>query len=624
MRNFISLIFIVSCFYVNGQGRDKNSKPEIFGQKNLSVSQGQSITIQLSDLFVIDWDNKYPDDFTLQIYEDGDNYKTSGNTVFPDDDFTGTLRVPVRVNDGKDESKKYDLRITVNKVINQRPIIIGHDPLSTNANQSITLRLTDISVVDLDSSYPSDFTLNVKSGSNYSVSGSTVTPSQNYVGTLTVPVTVHDGHSESPPFNVKIQVLVVNKPPIITGQVALSTNENQPVTIQLSHLLVSDADNKYPDDFTLKVLSGNGYKVSGNTVTPSTDFTGTLSVNVTVHDGTDNSAAFGLKIQVNAVNDIPQITAQVPLRINEDESIALQLTHLKVTDNDDNYPTGFTINVLSGDNYAVSENITVQPASNFNGSLTVPVTVNDGTNDSSPFNLVITVNPINDAPQILKIENEPLVYETDGNALLLTRTSEVIDVDDDTLAIAEIKFNSETYKAGKDGLLFTNTQSIRGVFDANEGILSLIGRASVLEYQQALRSIQYNYVVLDGDTMVKDKTVFITLTDGKSGSIPASRQIALRDSYVDLDIPSGFTPNGDMVNDTWSVRPLKTTEAFVKPVIRVYNKRGMMVYEGTGFDSEWNGIFNGEFLPSDTYFYTIDLNLPFTKTKYNGLVTILR
>src|SRR5262249_12819919 len=41
-----------------------------------------------------------------------------------------------------------------------------------------------------------------------------------------------------------------------------------------------------------------------------------------------------------------------------------------------------------------------QPASNFYGPLTIPVTVNDGMSDSLPFNLSVSVTPVNDAPVI--------------------------------------------------------------------------------------------------------------------------------------------------------------------------------------------------------------------------------
>ena len=94
------------------------------------------------------------------------------------------------------------------------------------------------------------------------------------------------------------------------------------------------------------------------------------------------------------------------------------------------------------------------------------------------------------------------------------------------------------------------------------------------------------------------------------------------ESAVDLDIPNSFTPNGDKTHDTWSVRPTLNARQFDKAVVRVYNKRGLLIYEAKGFDKNWDGTFNGELLPVDTYYYTIDLMLSYTTKKYKGSVMI--
>ena len=89
-----------------------------------------------------------------------------------------------------------------------------------------------------------------------------------------------------------------NEAPLITAQSAIATTENAPVEIQLSHLSVTDADNVYPDDFSLTVHAGTGYSVDGATVTPDAGLTGTLTVPVHVNDGTDDSNTFDLAVAV--------------------------------------------------------------------------------------------------------------------------------------------------------------------------------------------------------------------------------------------------------------------------------------------------------------------------------------
>ncbi|MCO7223954.1 reprolysin-like metallopeptidase [Pleionea sp. CnH1-48] len=89
-----------------------NQAPQITGQSSLSVQQGQSITLALSNLTVTDPDNNYPADFTMTIM-DGSNYTHSGLVVTPTAGFSGTLTVPVKVNDGQADSNTFNLSITV-------------------------------------------------------------------------------------------------------------------------------------------------------------------------------------------------------------------------------------------------------------------------------------------------------------------------------------------------------------------------------------------------------------------------------------------------------------------------------------------------------------------------------
>jgi hypothetical protein len=110
-----------------------------------------------------------------------------------------------------------------------------------------------------------------------------------------------------------ITVADVPDPPVITGQTPLTTLEDTPITVLLSHLLVTDPDvPPYPTGFTLTVLPGTNYTVSGATVTPATNFSGPLTVPVRVNDGTNLSNAFDLRITVTPGNDQPITVGTIP------------------------------------------------------------------------------------------------------------------------------------------------------------------------------------------------------------------------------------------------------------------------------------------------------------------------
>ncbi len=73
--------------------------------------------------------------------------------------------------------------------------------------------------------------------------------------------------------------------------------------------MVEDPDNDFPNDFTLNVLPGDLYSVSGNTVLPSADFTGTLTVSVYVNDGTDDSEPFNISLEVFKALELESATS---------------------------------------------------------------------------------------------------------------------------------------------------------------------------------------------------------------------------------------------------------------------------------------------------------------------------
>jgi hypothetical protein len=378
-----------------------NDPPTITGQAAaLSTPEETSLSITLNAVTVTDPDNTFPTGFTLAV-QNGTNYTRSGNTITPAANFTGTLSVPVTVNDGTSNSNVFNLSVTVT-AINDAPTITGQaGALSTPENTALTITLSAVNVTDPDNTFPTGFTLSVQNGTNYTRSGNTITPATNFNGALTVPVTVNDGSANSNVFNLSVTVTSVNDPPTITGQATpLSTPEDTALTITLSALTVTDPDNTYPTGFTLSVQNGTNYTRSGNTITPAANFTGTLTVPVTVNDGTANSNVFNLSVTVNSVNDPPTITGQATaLSTPEKTALTITLSAVTVTDPDNTFPTGFTLSVQNGTNYTHSGN-TITPAANFNGTLAVPVTVNDGTSNSNVFNLSVTVTAVNDPPTI--------------------------------------------------------------------------------------------------------------------------------------------------------------------------------------------------------------------------------
>jgi gliding motility-associated-like protein len=670
MRYPMLIFCMLTTFAVPGQN-NRQGKPVIVGQKNVKTTQGNSVTIRLTDLEVRRSNGEryenYPAGFSLQIFN-GPNYRVSGTTVTPDPGFRGVLDVAIRVNDGVRNSDRYKLKINVmargggnsdhdgtdddhgdgdddddneddsgdddddeddgedgdgdgEENQNVAPTIIGQVTLTVEENSRLTIRLTDLFVNDPDNAYPQDFTLVVMPGDNYSVSGATITPEAGFTGTITVQVYVNDGKASSPLFDLLVTVTpkAQNVPPVITGQTGISTPRNRPVTIALGNLIVTDPDNKFPDDFTLTVMEGSNYTVSGNRITPATDFVGTLTVNVTVSDGNSTSNTFGLQVEVIDTGEL-QITGQEPLETAEDTALELKHSHLTVFDPDNNYPAGFSLNISEGSNYTVS-GASVIPAADFTGTLEVSVAVTNGTRQSKPYKLIILVTPVNDPPLIEGLVS-PLSYSVGAGMVRIAPQITVTDVDDENLNFAEIAFEPRDYQRSADVLTpeYTST-SVRSVFDPKNGALFLIGDAPVSEYARILRSVSYQYTPSDTINMMETKIVHMYVSDGESQSEMKSIEIRLGETSQ-LDIPTVFTPNGDSANDTWKIRGQAGHEMQGEVIIRVFTSRGHLVYEAYSLAEEWDGRSNGRLLPPGAYFFVIDITAPFNERSYKGVVTI--
>ncbi|QZA81823.1 retention module-containing protein [Deefgea piscis] len=317
------------------------------------------------------------------------------------------------------------------------------------------------------------------------------TPTADYHGPASFTYTVSDGRGGTATATVNIGVTPVNDPPKAnndnsTGAAddALTTPEDQPLTINPALLLANDSD---PDGDTLTIISvqnavhGTVAIVDGKIVfTPAADYHGPASFTYTVSDGRGGTATATVNIGVTPVNDPPKANndnstgaADDALTTPEDKPLTINPALLLANDRD---PDGDTLTIISVQNAVhgtvaiVDGKIVFTPAADYHGPASFTYTVSDGRGGTATATVNIGITPVNDAPKanndnstgaaddaLTTPEDQPL---TINPAVLLANDS---DPDGDTLTIISVQNAVHGTVAIVDGkIVFTPTADYHG------------------------------------------------------------------------------------------------------------------------------------------------------------------
>jgi subtilisin family serine protease len=314
----------------------------------------------------------------------------ASRTYTPNAHFNGSDAFTFRVNDGTADSGAATVSITVTAV--NDPPVADAQSLGTPEDTAKAIMLTG-SDVEGDG-----LTYTVLSGpSQGSLSGVapalTYTPSPGYSGPDSFTFKVNDGQADSLPAAVSIAVSGVNDAPTADAQ-AVTTDEDVPKAVTLS------GTDPEADPLTFVVVSGpsNGVLTgsgASRSYTPNANFSGSDAFTFKVNDGQVDSPSATVTITVTAVNDPPVADAQ-SVSTAEDAPKPIVLAGSDVEGSGLAYAvvTGPSSGVLTG----ALPNVTYTPNADFNGADSFTFRVNDGTADSLPATVSITVTPVNDAP----------------------------------------------------------------------------------------------------------------------------------------------------------------------------------------------------------------------------------
>ena len=118
----------------------------------------------------------------------------------------------------------------------------------------------------------------------------------------------------------------------------------------------------------------------------------------------------------------------------------------------------------------------------------------------------------------------------------------------------------------------------------------------------AVGSAEYEFSLDDG--VFQASNVF-------SGVAPGIHTVVLRDFHgcgelreeiVVVGFATGFSPNGDVLNETWQIAGLSTLDA---PIVTIYDRYGKLIKQMDQNDAGWDGSFNGSPMPSTDYWFKL-------------------
>ncbi len=546
------------------------------------------------------------------------------------------------------------------------------DSITTDEEVAVTIDVQD-NDTDLDSDSLITSHISGPSNGSFALIGDSsiqYTPDPNFNGRDTIFYEVCDTDGLC---DTSLAIFIIN--PVPDTPMALPDtvilNEDASIVIQVQSN-DSDADgDPLTTSIVIDAMHGSTNIINGDSISysPDQDYNGLDTIVYQVCDGGGLCDTTIVSITVNPMPD-PPVAVNDTVQLPEDSMIVIDV---QINDSDaDNDPlvSAVLIDALNGQT-AVLDNDSIQytPDQDYNGNDTIFYTVCDPALTCDTAMILITVTPVNDKPLAV---DDSAASSSLSNVVIPVQVNDS-DPDHDNLTTSVITqpangtatvLDNDSIEFEPDLVLFTHDTLVYQVCDPG----SLCDTATVylvynLEPNQPpvadddstttfLETAKLVFVLSndtdpDGDSLevlildgpfngmaVVENSGGITYTPGMGFSGFDSLQYEICDdglpSLCDtaglhievvsgVTIPSGFSPNGDDVNDFFMILNL---EHFPGAMLHVFNRWGSQVFESSDYQNDWNGTNkNGEDLPDGTYFYILQID---EETTSSGHITLHR
>ncbi|MEZ8842802.1 tandem-95 repeat protein [Vibrio splendidus] len=415
-------------------------------------------------------------------------------TITPEENFNGEFSISYNVDDGNGGVTPAELDVTVTAV-NDLSVIYDHD---YTINEDGSLTFTDEQLLagatDIDGDDLSVESVNYEGTDGvFTDNGDgtyTFAPNENFNGNVDLTYDVSDG-TDVVSANIDVQVVPINDVPV-AGTTSYSVEEDGSITLSDAQLLANSSDVEGEVFVSDVSYSGTDGVFTDNgdgtyTFAPNENFNGDISLDVSVMDEDGATAETTAGIDVIAVNDLP-VAGSTTYSVDEDNVITISEAQLLANSSDIEGDVSVSDVSYSGADGIFTDNgdgtYSFAPNENFNGNVSLDVTVADEEGATAETTAGIEVIAVNDAPV-----SGDLAYSVDEDGSITLSQEQLLaqasDVDGDDLTAANlIAGDNATVTANDDGsFTITPDADFNGdidlSFDLSDGTETVVATADL-------------------------------------------------------------------------------------------------------------------------------------------------
>ena len=504
---------------------------------------------------------------------------------------SGICIITISVDDGETVTKR-SFKVTV-MAINDAPVLTmpsQMEILEDSMGASLPFQITDIDSDQLSVIYQVS-NLDLLSWNNVSIQSNylELTPTSNMSGSLILTLTVSDG-ALSDSKQVNIYVLPVNDLPEISvlqsytqmedsAEIQLPFEifdlETSPDNLQLS--LTCQSNNCSP--YTQVHITGQG-RNRNLVATPMKNQSGSTWITIILMDENNAVTSQSLTLTVLPVNDPPEMSTiedfsidedtiyyEIPVQVVDIESLSTSLQLTVISENTALLPDDH-IKIIGT---ASERKILVSPTADLSGTSQIQLTLSDPDGGTITQRFILTVLPVNDAPEIFCISSLQIDEDTISESIKLTILD--IDTEFDMLSLWINSSNSALIDPSGMEIIRDETESvvllspktnhygesiIQIVVSDNQGLTSLVNlnltvrpvndapeiqSISDITLNEDADAISIPLTISDTETPLEQMQIDVALSDHKVLS-RSQVQISYETNQYIMQIQPGLNVNG--------------------------------------------------------------------------------